>query len=87
MGAVERSKARAGVLARTAQRMRTGIVRVEVGDAAQRRAPGQPFDRVLVDPPCSGLGTLQHRADLRWRATPEGVVTLAEVRRALRPAT
>jgi len=75
--AVERSKARAGVLARTAQRMRTGIVRVEVGDAAQRRAPGQPFDRVLVDPPCSGLGTLQHRADLRWRASPASVAELA----------
>jgi 16S rRNA (cytosine967-C5)-methyltransferase len=25
------------------------------------------FDRVLVDPPCSGLGTLQARPDLRWR--------------------
>ena len=36
------------------------------------RAPTAPaFDRVLVDPPCSGLGTLQARADLRWRVTPE----------------
>jgi 16S rRNA (cytosine967-C5)-methyltransferase len=25
------------------------------------------FDRVLVDPPCSGLGTLQSRPDLRWQ--------------------
>ena len=30
------------------------------------------FDRVLVDPPCSGLGTLQSRPDLRWRVSPEG---------------
>ena len=28
---------------------------------------GEAFDRVLVDPPCSGLGTLQARPDLRWR--------------------
>ena len=34
-------------------------------------------DRVLVDPPCSGLGTLQSRPDLRWRASPESVSELA----------
>jgi 16S rRNA (cytosine967-C5)-methyltransferase len=28
---------------------------------------GEGFDRVLVDPPCSGLGTLRSRPDLRWR--------------------
>ena len=31
---------------------------------------GGRFDRVLVDPPCSGLGTLQSRPDLRWQARP-----------------
>ena len=29
-----------------------------------------PFDKVLVDAPCSGLGVLSKRADLRWRRTP-----------------
>jgi 16S rRNA (cytosine967-C5)-methyltransferase len=28
------------------------------------------FDRVMVDAPCSGLGVLSQRPDLRWRATP-----------------
>jgi 16S rRNA (cytosine967-C5)-methyltransferase len=28
------------------------------------------FDRVLVDAPCSGLGVLNSRPDLRWRAQP-----------------
>ncbi len=37
------------------------------------RREGAVFDRVLVDPPCSGLGTLQARADLRWRVTPQDV--------------
>ena len=36
-----------------------------------------PFDRVLVDPPCSGLGTLQSRPDLRWRPGPEAIGELA----------
>jgi 16S rRNA (cytosine967-C5)-methyltransferase len=32
---------------------------------------------VLVDPPCSGLGTLQARADLRWRVTPDAIAKMA----------
>jgi 16S rRNA (cytosine967-C5)-methyltransferase len=32
---------------------------------------------VLVDPPCSGLGTLQSRPDLRWRTSPERIAELA----------
>jgi len=71
--AVERNPRRAGMLTRTAQRLHAGNVRVEVADAATLRPEGAVFDRVLVDPPCSGLGTLQARADLRWRVTPEHV--------------
>jgi len=32
---------------------------------------------VLVDSPCSGLGTLQSRPDIRWRATPDSIAQLA----------
>jgi 16S rRNA (cytosine967-C5)-methyltransferase len=38
---------------------------------------------VLVDPPCSGLGTVQSRPDLRWRANPEGISELAALQRRL----
>ncbi len=34
------------------------------------------IDRVLVDSPCSGLGTLRRNPDLKWRQTPESVVEL-----------
>ncbi len=74
--AVERHPGRAAALERTAARLGAGVVRVEVGDAAAPRSDG-PFDRVLVDPPCSGLGTLQSRPDLRWRVRPEAVDELA----------
>jgi len=43
-------------------------VRVVVGDA--RELPEHGFDRALVDAPCSGLGVLARRPDLRWRARP-----------------
>jgi 16S rRNA (cytosine967-C5)-methyltransferase len=74
--AVERHPGRAAALERTAERLGATSVRVEVGDAGNMRSDG-PFDRILVDPPCSGLGTLQSRPDLRWRARPEAVGELA----------
>jgi 16S rRNA (cytosine967-C5)-methyltransferase len=71
--AIERDQRRAGALVRTAQRLHAHNVRVEVADAARERPEGPVFDRVLVDPPCSGLGTLQARADLRWRVSPAAI--------------
>jgi 16S rRNA (cytosine967-C5)-methyltransferase len=81
--AVERNERRAAALRETARRLHAGNVRVEVADAALARPERGSFDRVLVDPPCSGLGTLQARADLRWRATPEGVAEMASAQRAI----
>jgi 16S rRNA (cytosine967-C5)-methyltransferase len=75
--AVERNAARARGLEQTAARMHASSVRVEIADAAAPRSGGD-FDRVLVDPPCSGLGTLQSRPDLRWRASPEAIAELSE---------
>jgi 16S rRNA (cytosine967-C5)-methyltransferase len=74
--AVERHRGRARALSRTCARMHSRAVRVETGDASQRRSEAA-YDRVLVDPPCSGLGTLQSRPDLRWRATPASITELA----------
>jgi len=90
--AVEKHPGRARALEVTARRMRASSVRVVVGDAtAFRDADG--FDRVLLDPPCSGLGTLRSHPDLRFRVTPRAVALLAAgqdallaaARRALRP--
>jgi 16S rRNA (cytosine967-C5)-methyltransferase len=64
--AVERHAGRAEALRRTAERMGAGIVTVRTGDAARPQERGA-FDRVLVDPPCSDLGTLASRPDARWR--------------------
>jgi 16S rRNA (cytosine967-C5)-methyltransferase len=41
------------------------------------------FDRVLVDAPCSGLGTLRRRPDLRWRIEADAVGRLAGLQRRL----
>jgi 16S rRNA (cytosine967-C5)-methyltransferase len=76
--AVERNAGRARALAATCVRMRAGCVQVQEADATVARADG-PYDRVLIDPPCSGLGTLQSRPDVRWRANPESIQELAEI--------
>jgi 16S rRNA (cytosine967-C5)-methyltransferase len=76
--AVERHAGRARSLQRTAMRMGAENVTVEIADAARPRRGAERFERVLVDAPCSGLGTLQARPDRRWRASEEGVRALAE---------
>lgn len=44
-------------------------------DTHVKRLAGK-IDRVLVDAPCSGLGTLRRNPDLKWRQTPESVLEL-----------
>lgn len=80
--AVERHAGRARSLVETCLRMRAGNVRVEVGEV-QTRPKTERFDRVLLDPPCSGLGTVQGHPDIRWRASPERTARMAEEQRAL----
>jgi 16S rRNA (cytosine967-C5)-methyltransferase len=41
------------------------------------------IDRVLVDAPCSGLGTLRRNPDLKWRQTPETVAAQAQLQTAI----
>jgi 16S rRNA (cytosine967-C5)-methyltransferase len=79
--AVERHPGRADALRRTLARMHVTCATVDVGDAAEQRA--NTYDRVLVDPPCSGLGTLQSRPDLRWRTSPERIADLAALQAAV----
>ncbi|MFV0600495.1 MAG: RsmB/NOP family class I SAM-dependent RNA methyltransferase [Brachymonas sp.] len=46
-------------------------------DERLQRLAGK-IDRVLVDAPCSGLGTLRRQPDLKWRQTPDQVRAFAE---------
>jgi 16S rRNA (cytosine967-C5)-methyltransferase len=68
--AVELHEARARELEENVARLGLTNVRVVQADARALPADLQGFDRVLVDAPCSGLGVLASRPDLRWRAQP-----------------
>jgi 16S rRNA (cytosine967-C5)-methyltransferase len=80
--AVERHAGRAEALARTSARMGATSVEVRTGDAVGPHEPGA-YDRVLVDPPCSDLGTLASRPDARWRKQAAQPARLAELQGAI----
>ena len=51
-------------------------------DLKLKRLNGK-FDRVLVDAPCSGLGTLRRNPDLKWRQTEQDVLELTQKQSAI----
>ncbi len=68
--AVEIHPGRARELAENVRLLGASNVRVVEADALALPPELTGFDRVLVDAPCSGLGVLAQRPDLRWRAKP-----------------
>jgi 16S rRNA (cytosine967-C5)-methyltransferase len=81
--AVEKHAGRARELEENARRLGVDNVRVVHGDALAFPDAFTGFDRALVDAPCSGLGVLNYRPDLRWRAEPLPELQLALLRVAL----
>ncbi|MYB28140.1 MAG: hypothetical protein F4X38_03280 [Acidimicrobiaceae bacterium] len=76
-------RGRAGLL--EANRGALGAASMAVVAADGRHPPLRPgrFDAVLVDAPCSGLGTLRRRPDARWRIERSAIPRLVELQRSL----
>ncbi len=74
---LDQSAARLGMGQENAARLGIGSIRWVAGDGRQSPLRG-PFDRVLLDAPCSGLGTLRRHPDLKWRLQPEAIGRLAQ---------
>lgn len=81
--ALELHKARAEALVKTCKRTGAKNVNVILADALNADLKPGSYDRVLLDGPCSGLGTLASRPDLRWRMTPERIQGLVDVQTRL----
>ena len=69
---------RAGLVATAAKETGNDLSSV-VADATNPPYRESCADAVLVDAPCSGLGSLRRRPDARWRITPADVDNLAEL--------
>lgn len=68
----------------TAGRLGIAIIRAVAADArAIAGFAGAPFDRILVDAPCSGLGVIRRNPEGKWWKTPDDVAQLAVAQRSI----
>jgi 16S rRNA (cytosine967-C5)-methyltransferase len=83
--AVEMHQHRAQAIERAAETLGVdGWVQVRVADAAHPQLhEDDRFDVILLDAPCSGLGTGRRRPEVRWKRTPSDVEALGALQRRL----
>ncbi|MEI2580523.1 16S rRNA (cytosine(967)-C(5))-methyltransferase [Scytonema sp. PRP1] len=70
-------------LQKNAQRLKLQSIEICTGDSRNLPQFQNTAQRVLLDAPCSGLGTLHRHADARWRQTPESVEELSLLQKQL----
>ncbi|MEW5796208.1 MAG: 16S rRNA (cytosine(967)-C(5))-methyltransferase RsmB [Candidatus Zixiibacteriota bacterium] len=75
--AVDKSRQRLELVVENARRLGIKIISPVACDMTE--FTGGPFDRVLLDPPCSGWGTARKHADLRWAKSESDIANMAKV--------
>lgn len=75
---------RLSLLAKASEKLGASSVRALALDATKPLPFGQAqFDRVLVDAPCSGTGTLRQNPEIKWRLAPGDINRLADLQLAI----
>jgi 16S rRNA (cytosine967-C5)-methyltransferase len=81
--ACDKTPSRLKKLEQNRDRLHLHSIRIHTGDSRTFTHFQNQADRVLLDAPCSGLGTLHRHADARWRQTPDSVIQLAQLQTEL----
>ncbi len=81
--ACDRTASRLRKLQENARRLNLQSIEICTGDSRHFSQFYNIGDRVLLDAPCSGLGTLHRHADARWRQTPETIAELSQLQTEL----
>jgi 16S rRNA (cytosine967-C5)-methyltransferase len=81
--ACDRTSSRLKRLQENMQRLGLTSIQICAEDSRHITRFTNQADRVLVDAPCSGLGTLHRHADARWRQSPDSVAELAQLQTEL----
>ncbi|MEL6929421.1 MAG: 16S rRNA (cytosine(967)-C(5))-methyltransferase [Cyanobacteria bacterium J06600_6] len=79
----DRAEKRLKKVRENAARLKLQSIQIEAGDSRDVASFHNLADRVLLDVPCSGLGTLHKRPDIRWRQTSQGINSLFELQSEL----
>ncbi len=80
--ALDKSRRRLEILTDNCERLGIKIVSPIVCDAVKFESE-ELFERVIIDPPCSGWGTAGGHADLRWRKTEQDIEQMSRIQRKL----
>jgi 16S rRNA (cytosine967-C5)-methyltransferase len=80
---IDSSQSRLKQVTQNCERLGLHAVQIRTGDGRQQVDLMGMVDRVLLDAPCSGLGTLQRRADARWQKTPANIQELGKLQAEL----
>ena len=75
--ACDRTSSRLRKLQQNTKRLQLKSIQIQVGDSRHLSQFIDKCDRLLLDVPCSGLGTLNRHADARWRQTPATIQELS----------
>jgi len=79
---------RAADIASLMEKTGVSIVETRCGDACDMKdLPDASFDRILCDVPCSGLGDLSHKPEIRWNTKPEDLDSMIEVQKGILEAS
>lgn len=81
--ACDKTPSRLKKLEQNRDRLQLHSIHIHTGDSRTFTHFRNQADRVLIDAPCSGLGTLHRHADARWRQTPDSVTQLAQLQAEL----
>jgi 16S rRNA (cytosine967-C5)-methyltransferase len=81
--ALDKTASRLKKLQQNLDRLQLNTIKILTGDSCGFNELTNTADRVLLDAPCSGLGTLHRRADARWQKTPQQVEELARLQSKL----
>jgi 16S rRNA (cytosine967-C5)-methyltransferase len=81
--ALDKTASRLKKLQQNIDRLQLNSIKILTGDSCGFKEFTNTADRVLLDAPCSGLGTLHRRADARWQKTPQQIQELAQLQAKL----
>jgi 16S rRNA (cytosine967-C5)-methyltransferase len=79
--AIDKYEAKLGLIKSACERLGLRIVQLHSADAVT--LTDDPYDRVLLDAPCSGLGVLAKKPDVKWKRDVSDILALVHLQTAL----